>query len=88
MLFENLFNNFIMPEANIPKKHSGGVYGNKDFYNAYVELYKSLHELINDTDASNGTLTNGIKKMPLTKCKIITSKAKNMEMIMEELLNT
>lgn len=74
------------PEEEIifkKRQLTGGAYLDPEFYKAYWELVKSLHELIPD-DRSHGALSlQGVASMCRARTKAIVDKAKIMENIMK-----
>lgn len=59
-----------------------GVYGDPSFYDAYLDLVRSVGELI-PSDLSHGALKNsGVGATARARCKVITAKAKILEQIM------
>lgn len=60
----------------------GGVYGDPSFYDAYLDLVRSIGELI-PSDLSYGSLkNNGVGPTARARCKAVTAKAKILEEIM------
>ena len=65
-----------------PSQPYAGVYGDPSFYDAYIDLIKSIGELI-PVEMSSGSLqNNGVGATARARCKAITAKAKIMEEIM------
>lgn len=62
-----------------PKKPRAGLYGDDVFFDAYLDLVRSLGELI-PSDLSHGAAgLEGVCPRAMARCKAITAKAKIME---------
>lgn len=63
----------------VPNKPRAGVWGNDDFWRAYVDLLTELQQLI-PADTSHGALAlHGVAAMARAKCKAVVAKARIME---------
>lgn len=72
-------------EPNIPNKPRAGVYGDPDVYEAYKDLYLTLHAFMNDNqDMSYGNLSlGGVASMIRAKSSAIIQKAKILDTIIK-----